>query len=211
MGGGGSGESQQQLNEQNSLQNQAFTAQMNELNSLKSSLSGYLSGNQGFTPSQLATMQSQAINQNSAKYNQAGQAVRSALQSRGMSGGQVPVGGSYTSGIASLEGAKASDLSNSLNTINLANSQQAIANQFNAASVLSGNANTLSSPISTFGSGANNALSNYVQAQQSTFGNMFAKTLGGGLGGAIGGGIGAGVIGGLGTAASTIGNGNYGW
>jgi len=210
-GGGGSGTSKDQLNAQNALQQKAFDAQMAQLDQIKSSLSGYLSGNKGFTNPQMATNQSQAINQNSAKYNSAGNAVRQALASRGMGGGQVPGGGSYVQGISTLEGAKASDLSNAMNTINLQNSQQGLTNQFNAASILSGNAATLSSPISTFGSGANNALSNYVTAQQSTFGNMFAKNLGGALGTGLGSGLAAGAIGGLGSFASTLGSGNYGW
>jgi hypothetical protein len=210
-GGGGSGTSKDQLNEQNQLQQEAFNAQMSTLNSLKSSLSGYLSGTQGFTPSQLATMRTQALNQNSANYNSAGNAVRQALASRGMGGGAVPSGGSYVQGISTLEGAKANDQSNAMNTINLQNSQQALNNQFNAASILSGNAATLSSPVSTFGSGANNALSNYVTAQRSTFGNSLAAGLGSGIGSSLGSGVGAGLIGGLGTFASTLGNGNFGW
>lgn len=203
----GAGQAQSQLNEQNQMQQQSFSDQMSTLNSLKSSLSGYLSGNQGFTPQQMSTMTSQALNQNSEKYNQAGTQVRASLAARGMSGSQTPGGGTTAGTLAGLYGAKASDESNSINTINLQNSQQALNNQFNAASILSGNAQTMGMNTSTFGQGANNALGQYVNASNNGFLDSFAKGLGGGLSGAASGAL----TGGLGTALSTVGSGNYGW
>lgn len=201
MGPGGTGTSKDQLNQQNDLQNKAFNSQMDTLNSLKSSLSGYLSGNQGFTGQQMSTMTSQALNQNSQKYNQAGNQVRAALGARGISGSQTPGGGATAGTLAGLYGAKASDQSNAINTINLQNSQQAMNNQFNAAGVLSGNAQTLGGSVGTFGSGASSALGQYVQASQGGFLNNFAKGLGSGLGGAGA----AMATGGLGTALSGLG------
>lgn len=199
MGGGGTGTSKDQLNEQNQMQQQSFNAQMDTLNSLKSSLSGYLSGNQGFTGQQMSTMTSQALNQNSEKYNQAGTQVRASLAARGMSGSQTPGGGTTAGTLAGLYGAKASDESNSINTINLQNSQQALNNQFNAASILSGNAQTMGQNNATFGAGANNALGQYVNASNQGFLNTFAKGLGSGLAGLgtsmLGGGIGSALSG----------------
>ncbi len=207
MGGGGTGKSKDQLNEQNKLQQQSFDAQMSTLNDLKSHLSGYLSGNQGFTGQQMATMTSQALNQNSEKYGQAGNQVRAALAARGMSGSQTPGGGATAGTLAGLYGAKASDASNAINTINLQNSQQALNNQFNAASILSGNAQTMGQNNAVFGAGASNALGQYVNASNQGFMNTFAKGLGSGLGA----GVSAGITGGVGTALSGVGSGNYGW
>jgi len=207
----GDGTSRDQLNEQNQLQQQSFDAQMSTLNTLKDHLSGYLSGNQGFSPQQMSYMTSQALNQNSQKYNAAGNQVRSALAARGLSGTQTPGGGATAGILSGLYGAKASDASNAINTINLQNSQQALNNQFNAASVLSGNAQTMGQNNAVFGSGASNALNQYVQAANQGFGNAFTKGLGGALGAGIGGAVTGGISGGLGTAMSTIGSGNYGW
>jgi hypothetical protein len=186
VGGSGAGTAKTQLNQQNDLQNQAFKSQMDTLNSLKSNLSGYLSGNQGFTPQQMSTMTSQALNQNSEKYAQAGNQVRAALGARGISGSQTPGGGATAGTLAGLYGAKASDQSNAINTINLQNSQQALNNQFNAAGVLSGNAQTMGQNVGVFGSGANNALGQYVQASNNGFLGNFSRGLGAGLGGAAG-------------------------
>jgi hypothetical protein len=194
----GDGTAKDQLNSQNDSQQQAFKSQLDTLNSLKSSLSGYLSGNQGFTGQQMSTMTSQALNQNSQKYAQAGNQTRQALGARGISGSQTPGGGATAGTLAGLYGAQASDQSNAINTINLQNSQQALNNQFNAAGVLSGNAQTLGGSVGTFGSGASNALNQYVSASNQGFGAAFTKALGGSLGA----GIGAMATGGMGTAMS---------
>jgi hypothetical protein len=201
----GDGTSKDQLNEQNALQQKSFDSQMDTLNTLKSHLSGYLSGNQGFTPQQMSYMTSQALNQNSQRYNQAGNQVRQALAARGMSGQQTPGGGAAAGTLAGLYGAKASDASNAINTINLQNSQQALNNQFNAASVLSGNAQTMGQNNAVFGSGANNALNQYVSAANQGFGNAFTSGLGGALGKGLGSLATAGISGGLGTALSGMG------
>ena len=207
----GDGTAKAQLNDQNQLQQQAFDAQMGTLNLVKDNLKGYLSGNLGFTPQQKSYMTSQALNQNSEKYNQAGNQVRSALAARGLSGTQTPGGGATAGILSGLYGAKASDASNAINTINLQDSQQALNNKFNAASILSGNAQTLGGSLGVFGAGANNSLNQYVTASNQGFGAAFTKGLGGALGAGIGGAVTGGISGGLGTAMSTIGSGNYGW
>jgi len=138
-------------------------------------------------------------------------AQRENISARGLSGTQTPGGGATAGILSGLYGAKASDASNAINTINLQNSQQALNNQFNAASVLSGNAQTMGQNNAVFGSGASNVLNQYVQAANQGFGNAFTKGLGGALGAGIGGAVTGGISGGLGTAMSTIGSGNYGW
>ena len=201
MSGGGTGTSKDQLNLQNKLQQQALDQQKAIRDQIMGSVSKYLSGNIGFDPQQLAIMQSQFLNQNTANFNQAGSAVRSALASRGAGGGDIPVGGDFVRGISSLEGAKASSQSQGILGTNLANLQQALTNQFNAASVASGQSAQLGNNIGVFGSGANNALNQYVQASQSGFMNQLGK----GFGSALGQGIGAIATGGIGASLGDLG------
>lgn len=206
-GGGGSGTSKEQLAQQNALQQQAFDLMKQAQSTVSSAVSPYLSGNVGFDPQQLALLKSQFLNSNAQNYQTAGQNVRTALLRSGSADSSAPVGGDYVRGIAGLQGGLASSTSSGLANIDLQNLTQALNNKFNAASLINGQAAQLTSPISTFGSGANNALSNYVQSQQNTFGNMLFKN----FGSALGSGLGAGVVGGLGSEASTLGSGNFGW
>jgi len=201
MSGGGTGTSKDQLKLNNQLQQQALDQQKAIRDQIMGSVGKYLSGNIGFDPQQLAIMQSQFLNQNTANFNQAGSAVRSALASRGAGGGDIPVGGDFVRGISSLEGAKASSQSQGILGTNLANLQQALTNQFNAASVASGQSAQLGNNIGVFGSGANNALNQYVQASQSGFMNQLGK----GFGSALGQGIGAIATGGIGASLGSIG------
>jgi len=201
MSGGGTGTSKDQLKLNNQLQQQALDQQKAIRDQIMGSVGKYLSGNIGFDPQQLAIMQSQFLNQNTANFNQAGSAVRSALASRGAGGGDIPVGGDFVRGISSLEGAKASSQSQGILGTNLANLQQALTNQFNAASVASGQSAQLGNNIGVFGSGANNALNQYVQASQSGFMNQLGK----GFGSALGQGIGAIATGGIGASLGDLG------
>ena len=105
------------------------------------------------------------------------------LASRGAGGGQTPVGGDYTRGLSGLFGAEAQSLAGGANNIRMQNALQALNNKFQASNVLSGNAAALSSPISTFGSGASNALNQYMQAANSGFGATFTGLSTFGMGG----------------------------
>lgn len=183
-GGGGSGASKDQLNQQNALQKQAFDMMQQRQNQVGGAVSQYLSGNVGFDPQQLALMKSQFLNSNAQNYQTAGANVRTALLRSGSADSSTPVGGDYTRGIAGLEGGLASSTSGGLANIDLQNLSQALNNKFNAASLINGQAAQLTSPIGTFGSGASNALNQYAQSQQSTFGNQFFKSFGSGLGSA---------------------------
>lgn len=185
-GGKGDGTAQQQLDEQNKLQQQAFTAMQAQQKQVNDAVSPYLSGNIGFDPSQLASLRSQFLNQESQNYNQAGKNVRTALMQRGSLNSTQPVGGDYTRGIASLQGGLASDTAAGLTNINLQNLQQALTNKFNAASLVNGQSAQLTSPIASFGSGASNALDQYVFAANQGFGNSFTKAFGGALGNTLG-------------------------
>lgn len=193
-GGKGSGEAKKQLDLQNQLTQKAFDLMQARQNEVESGVGKYLSGNIGFDPQQLAEMRAQFLNQNALNYNQGAKNVMTALARRGSVSSDQPVGGDYTRGIASLEGAAASDRASGLANIDLANLQQALTNKFNAASLINGQAAQLTSPISSFNSGASNALNQYVYAANQGFGNAFMKS----FGGALGAGIGAGVTGGIG-------------
>lgn len=201
MSGGGTGTSKDQLVLQNKQQQDALDQQKAIRDQVMGGVGKYLNGTVGFDPQQLAIMQSQFLNQNTANFNQAGSAVKSALASRGAGGGDLPVGGDYTRGIATLEGAKANSQSQGILGTNLANLQQALSNQFNAASVANGQSAQIGQNIGTFGSGANNALNQYVSASQNGFLQQFTK----GIGSSLGQGLGAIATGGVGTALGGIG------
>jgi hypothetical protein len=170
-----------QLNLQNQLQAQQQAKQDALLQQNQTALSPYLSGNIGYTPAQLASLNTSVLSQNAQKYNAAAQQTNAQLAARGENG-QTPLSGVAATGYGNLNAARASDLSSGLNTVVQNNAQQALANQFNAASVLSGNAQTYAGNVGTYGSGASNALNNVTQAQSNGFLNNFAKSLGSGFG-----------------------------
>jgi len=211
--GSGTQKQDNQLALQNSLQQNQLNQQNQYLGKVSDSLSPYLTGaGQGFTPAQLAAMNSQAIDQNSSQYNAAGNQVRQALLARG-DYGNGPLSGTGVAGISGLLSGKAGDLANALRTNTLNDAQQNLTNRFNAASVLSGNANTLAGNVGTFGSGANSALGALTQKQiadaQNSFMANLSRGLGSGIGQAAGGFATAGLGGGLGSALSKVGK--LGW
>jgi hypothetical protein len=208
------GDQKAQLQTQNQLQQQQQASQNSLLQQNNTALSPYLTGNQGFTPQQMAALNSQALDQNALQYNGATQQANSQLAARGEGLGNTPGSGVAATGYGNLQAAKAGDLADSLRTVTLNNAQQGLANKFNAASVLSGNAQTYAGNVGTYGQGANAALGDLTQAQGNTFGSQFGKALGGALGGAtagFAGAAGAQGFGNLGTAVSKVGSGNWGW
>jgi hypothetical protein len=203
----GEGTARDQLALQNKLAQQQLDLENQRLADVKAGVGKYLSGSEGYDPAQLATMKAQFLNQNALNYNQGSKNVMTALARRGSAVSGQPAGGDFTKGIASLQGAAASDRSAGLGQIDISNLQQALVNKFQAANLMSGNAATFAGNVGTFNSGANNALNQYVYASNQGFGNAFTTALGSSLGK----GLGAGITGGLGTAASTVGSGQYGW
>lgn len=170
------------------LQQAEVDRQNKIFDTLKTSLDPYLADKgQGFSPEQLAILKSQFLNSNSDQFNNAGRSVRSALVARGGGGGALPVGGDFVRSMSGLQGARASALSSGLSGIKMDDLRQALTNKFNSASVLSGNAASLNSPIGTFGAGASNALDSRVKlASIPGFGGYFANAFGGALGKGIG-------------------------
>lgn len=203
-----------QLNSQNQLQQQQQASQNQLLQQNNTALSPYLTGNQGFTPQQMAALNSQALDQNALQFNGATQQANAQLAARGEGLGNTPGSGVQATGYGNLQAAKAGDLADSLRTVTLNNAQQGLANQFNAASVLSGNAQTYAGNVGTYGTGANASLGDLTQAQGNTWQSQLGKAAGSALGSAAAGfgtsalnnGVGA-----LGTAVSKIGSGNFGW
>lgn len=203
-----------QLNSNNQMQQQQLASQNALLSQNNAALSPYLTGNQGFTPQQMAALNSQALDQNALRYNQATQQTNSTLAARGEGLGNTPGSGVAATGYGNLQASKAGDLADSLRTVTLNDAQQGLANKFNAASVLSGNAQTYAGNVGTYGAGANAALGDLTQAQSNTWQSQFGKALGqvaGGAAGAFTGGAGAQAFGSLGTAVSKVGSGNFGW
>lgn len=184
----GSDVAQQQMTAADQRNQQAFNAQQQQLAQLKSAFSKYTTQNIGFDPQQLAAMQSQIQNQNTTNYNSAGEAVRSALLARGGGGGNQPVGGDYVRGISGLMGAQAADLGQNLNNLRIQNAQQALTNRFNAGSLLSGNAATLTGTQGVQAGQASSALGDYIKAKNSGFMSSLAQGFGGALGNTLGGG-----------------------
>lgn len=192
-----------QLNTQDQLQQQQLAQQNKLLTQNNTALSPYLSGNMGFNPQQLAALNSSALDQNALRFNQATQGTNATLAARGEGLGNTPGSGVAATGYGNLQAAKAGDLADSLRTVTLNNAQQGLANQFNAASVLSGNAATLGQNVGTFGQGANGALNDLTSAQANTWQSQLGKAAGQGLGAAVGGftgGFGASAAGQLGKA-----------
>ena len=173
-----------QLNTQNQLQQQQQASQNQLLQQNNTALSPYLTGNQGFTPQQMAALNSQALDQNALQFNGATQQANAQLAARGEGLGNTPGSGVQATGYGNLQAAKAGDLADALRTVTLNNAQQGLANKFNAASVLSGNAQTYGQNVGTYGSGASNSLNALTGAQANGFQAQFGKALGSGLGSA---------------------------
>lgn len=201
MSGGGTGTSKDQLKLENKRTDEAIAQQKEIRDQILNATKQYTTGGgQGYDPAQFAAMISQFLNQNSQNFNQAGSQVRAALASRGAGGGDMPVGGDFTRGISSLEGAKASSQSQGILGANISNLQQAINNRFNALNVQSGQSAQVGSNIGIFNQGASNALDQYVRASNTGFGANFMNSFGAGLGS----GLASGFTGGIGNSIGKI-------
>jgi hypothetical protein len=197
----GDGAAKAQLNLENELTKQQLNRQNSFQDAATNAVKEFLSGNKGFAPDQLAAMRSQFLNSNSQTFNDAGSQVRSYLTSKGYDG-SLPGGGDMVRSIADLEGARATSQSSGLLGIDVTNAQQALSNLFNAANVFGGNA--ANSNVGTFNGGASSALSQYIAAANTGFGNAFTSSFGGALGKGLGSGISAGLTGGIGNLVNRI-------
>lgn len=169
------------------MQKTAFDKQMATIDKLLAAFGKDLSGKEGFDPALKASMRSQFLNSNDSTFNQAGDLVRENLGKTGNTGGD-PGGGDVTRLLSRLFGAKASSQSGGLLDINIKDAMQAITNKFNAGSILSGNAATLTGPQSIGESGTLSALREQLNADNSGFGASFLSSFGTTLGHTAGGG-----------------------
>lgn len=202
-GGKGSDSAASVRDQEMAMQKQAFNKQQAMIDQLTKAFSGDLSGKNGFDPATLAAMKAAFLNSNDSTFNQAGSMVREALGARGNTGGN-PTGGDFTRGISGLLGMRAGSQSQGILGVDIQNAQQAIANKFNAGSILSGNAATLTGPQGVAGSAMSNALNDFMKAENSGFGASFMSSFGSSLGK-----VGADFIqGGLGKATGGWGAGN---
>jgi hypothetical protein len=117
------------------------------------SMTPYLTATEGYDPAIKRMMGDEAISDISRGYGSAYGDVRAALRARGSGGGDLPVGGDFARGIAELAGGKADAISTARRTINLDSVKQALANKFNASSVLMGGAGMAGGNVGV-GSGA---------------------------------------------------------
>ena len=168
------------------------------LDLLKNNLTQYLGGDVGFNPQQLALMRTQALNQISKSYGGAKSNLAATMQARGMTGGNLPSGGDAVRGFEGLESAAADTRSSQLANIDLSNLSQALQNKWQALGMLQGQAGLQTPNISSFGSGANNALNTYSDSLTHGFGGQFMSNLGSSLGKSIGESVGKGAQMGLG-------------
>lgn len=168
------------------MQKQSFKTQQDMIAKLTKAFSGDLSGKNGFDPAMVAAMKASFLNSNDSTFNQAGGMVREALGARGNTGGN-PTGGDFTRGISGLLGAKAGSQSGGLLNVDIQNAQQAITNKFNAGSILSGNAATLTGTQGVAANAMSNALNQQMQSMNSGFGASFLSSFGNTLGRTLGG------------------------
>lgn len=161
-----------------------FASQSGVLNTLIKTMEPLLTNPQGFSPQALAAMRTQASEQNSAAFQNAQQAQQERMFA--LNGRQLPSGVAQQVN-AELAAAQAANEANSQQDITLANEQQKINNEFNAANVLSG-ASAQMNPLGYAGQATNTgqaAFSDATQIQSQSFGQQFGstffRTLGGGL------------------------------
>lgn len=174
--------------------NAALGKQASFLDPLRSALLKYVTGNgEGMTPEEISLLNSQFMNQVTRQFNSAGSNVRGALLSRGVGGGDQPIGGNFVRGISNLEGLKGATTAAGLQDIQLANIRQRLANKFNAAGIFQGTGAGYGNQALGFGGLANQNVSQIHQAFRpgilENFGNAFGESLGKGLGGGLAGGL----------------------
>lgn len=147
----------QQFNTQTQMAKDALAKQYGIIDPVVAAMKPYMAGDKGFTPDQMKFMNDQSMQDIAGGYSDASGNTRAALLSRG-GGGDMPMGGDYTRGIAELEGGLANQTSNARRQINLDNVKQMLMNQFNAASVTMGAGGQVGSNYGTATGAGSNAL-----------------------------------------------------
>lgn len=178
----GQDKAEKERKDQARLQEAALKEQRKFTGPVYDNLVKYLTGNFGFTAEQAGLMTSRFLAESDRGYSDAAKNVKLQAARRGGGTGDTPVSGNFVRQIASLEGARASDVAGGLRDIRLADIQQALSNKFNAAKVFMGGAQVEQANVGVFGSGRQNALSNYMQGANVGFWPSFTQAAGQGLG-----------------------------
>jgi hypothetical protein len=189
----GDGTAKDQLKRENAIVDKQLAEQQKIRDTITGNFGKYLSGDIGFSPEQLAALQTQFLNSNDATFNSAAQNIRGAILARG--GTDMPISGDAVRGLSALEGARATSQTSGLTGIRLADFQQALANKFNTGNLYSGQAAQVGGNVGTFNAGANSALDQYVKAANTGFGSAFTNAFGGALGKGLGTATAAGIAG----------------
>lgn len=195
-------ETQQYMNQQSTLygESQALQATLTPL------LESEINNPTGFSPQELADLNASNVNTTGAQYANIQKQLNLANSSNNMAG--------LTSGVAAGETAAlgstaAGTVASNATNVQLANAQLAQQNKTNAQSELlglqSGEAGEAINTGQVENTSESNAFSQAYQEQQQS-----SQLMNGILGG-LAQGVGAAATGGLGSAVSTIGSGNFGW
>jgi hypothetical protein len=151
-----------QFNTQMQMAKDALAKQYGIIDPVVAAMKPYLAGDKGFTKEQMSLMQDQSMQDIAGGYSDAAGATKAALLARG-GGGDMPVGGDYTRGVAELEGGLANQVSNARREINLENVKQMLLNQFNAAGITMGAGGMVGSNYGTATGAGSNALGMFGQ------------------------------------------------
>lgn len=123
---------------------------------VEGALSKYLGGDIGFGPEQLALMQTLFMGDQARAFGTAEKSVMAGLRGRGGAGGDLPAGGDFGRLFGTLQSGRAGSQAAGVNDIRLRDAGQKLANQFNAAGVIQGNAGQINPAY--YGANANNAM-----------------------------------------------------
>lgn len=165
----------------------------------------------GYTPDELAELKTSAAETAGANYAGASRALAASGAGAGSATDSSGILKEQEAGVATA-GANANTVAQ--NQIELQNKEQGRQNFFTASSALGGVNSTAASSTSALAEGANGAGSNATksidQVDQENKAGSWQTILGGAVGAAASG-VASGLTGGLGTAVSKVGSGDFGW
>jgi hypothetical protein len=141
----------------------------------------WLTGNVGFSPEMLSMLISQFQNNTSQQEQSAGNEVRSALQGRGSTPSDAPVGGDFVRNLSALKGLFASSRATGIKDIGIQNLMQALQNKQFAVNLRAGLAQNAGNQALGWGQQANQNITQVHDAFRPGFfenlGNSFAKAI----------------------------------
>jgi hypothetical protein len=163
---------QQQFATYNDLMQKAYAKQSGISDQVTASMTPFLGGERGFSPSMMSTLNTQGMSNINSGYASAADSLKAQLLAHGEGGGGLPLSGTAIGNMANLQAGRANAVAGMRNTNQLTSDQQAQLNMFRAAGVMQGTAGQDASMFGTAAGAGSTALSG--------FGNMA-----GGLAGSI--------------------------